>query len=69
MLHLGIAKDYFGVNHPPGSFTGMPWRLSVQPTRFNVVIDDLYSDTRGQSTAKNESVWTERRFHCFSRTL
>ena len=62
--HLGIAKDYFGVNHPRTRLVHRDALAFVDHNqeRFNVVIDDLYSDAPGDPVhpAKNESVWTER---------
>ena len=63
-VHLGIAKDYFGVDHPRTRLLCQDALAFVDQNqaKFDVVIDDLYSDARGDPVhpAKNESDWTER---------
>lgn len=62
-MHLRIAKDYFGVNHPRTLLVCQDALAFVDQNqaRFDVVIDDLYSDALGDPVhpAKNESGWTE----------
>ena len=63
-MHLGIAKDYFGVSHPRKRLVCQDALAFVDQNqaRFNVVIDDLYFDAPGDPVhpAINESGWTER---------
>ena len=63
-VHLGIAEDYFGVNHPLTRLVCQDALAFVDQNqaRFDVVVDDLYSDAPGDPVhpAINQSGWTER---------
>ena len=63
-MHLGLAKDYFGVGHPRTRLVCQDALAFVDQNqaKFDVVIDDLYSDALGDPVhpAIDESGWTAR---------